>query len=160
MVIEVIEIGSTKNSTASQLFIDGSHKMFVIEDGLREVKIPGDTRISGGVYPLKPRYHGRFYEAYKTRYRHEFAIEICDIPDFSDVLLHIGNSIEDTRGCLLLNSGISISKSDGNYSGVGSVDAYLSFYNIVAPELKAGRPVILKIVRQYPFYKSVLTNEA
>lgn len=146
MRVEIVEIASKSNSTISMLFIDGKHKFFIVEDGYREVKVPGETRIPAGVYSLSRRYHGKFFQKYKHDYNHQFALEILGIDGFEDVLIHIGNTNQDTRGCLLVNMGFKIGP-DGNYVGVESAIAYQAFYKIVFPELQADRPVILVVNR-------------
>lgn len=147
MKIDVIQIAETPNSTASMMFIDGRMICFVIEDGFRAKKVPGETRASGGVYHLEPRRIGRFYEKYWRQYGHSFAIEVAGIPNFTAVLCHIGNTVLDTRGCFLLNMGVKIDASSGNFVGVDSTTAYRRFYDVVSPELKAGRFVVFNVVR-------------
>ncbi len=147
MKVEIIEIASTTNSTVSMLYIDGVHEHFVIEDGYRKSKVPGETRIDEGVYYLVPRYHGKFYELYKRKFKHEFAIEIMGVENFTDVLSHIGNTVGDTRGCTLNNYGFRKDKRTGNYVGIDSTTAYLDFYAKVAPELKVGNHVPFIVIR-------------
>lgn len=150
MRVEIVEIASSKDSTASMMYIDGSHFCFVIEDGYRETKIPGETRIPAGYYHLQPRYYGKFYEKYKHDFGHEFSIEIVGIENYSDVLVHIGNSSADTRGCPLTNQSVGVNFSTGDYFGINSTEAYKRFYNKVAPELKAGRFVSFIVLRSRP----------
>lgn len=147
MKVEIIEIASTTNSTVSMLYIDGRHESFIIEDGYRGAKVPGETRIDGGIYHLKARYHGKFYEEYKRKFNHEFAIEIVGVKNFTDILSHIGNTVKDTRGCTLNNMGFKIDVNTGNYVGIDSTTAYKRFYNSVYLELKAGNLVPFIVIR-------------
>lgn len=146
MKIEVIQIVESPNSTVSYMLIDGKHECFVVEDGYSKTKVKGETRIDGGVYYLGMRTHGRFYEQYKAKFGHEFAIEIKDVPKFSDILVHIGNDIEDTNGCNLANKGFS-QDTKGNFFGIDSTRAYLDFYKKVAPALKRGEKVPYIVIR-------------
>lgn len=129
------------------LYLDGVHLHFIIEDGYREKKVPGETRIDGGLYYLQPRFHGKFYEDYKRRFRHDFAIEIMGVENFTDILCHIGNTRKDTRGCPLNNTGFKRDKGSGDYIGIDSTTAYLEFYKLVSPELKAGNRVPYHVIR-------------
>ncbi len=148
MKVESLEICSTPNSTVSMLYVDGIHLHFVIEDGYRAVKMPGETRIEGGVYYLVARRHGKFYEKYKRQFGHEFAIEIMGSKTFTDLLFHIGNSKTDTRGCNLNNSGFKRDKASGDYVGIDSTIAYMDFYKLLYPELKAGNKVPFMVYRK------------
>lgn len=148
MEITVKEIGTLPNSTASQMFVDGKLICFVIEDGMRETKIPGETRIPGGRYLLAKRTHGGFFQKYRQNHRHDFAIEVLNVPNFKDILIHIGNTALDTRGCLLVNSGIMIGNK-GEYSGIESTTAYLSFYAMIRTAFNRGEDVYLDVQRNF-----------
>ena len=151
MEIFVEEIGTTPNSTASQMFVNGKPFCFVLEDGFREVKVKGITRIPAGRYKIVGRKREKFYEKYKRDFGHEFSIEIENVPDFSDVLIHIGNTIEDTRGCLLVNRLIGFISTTGGaqtYCGVDSTSVYKVLYTLVESAFEAGQEVWLEISRR------------
>ena len=57
---------------------------------------------------------------------HKGMIEIADLPTFSSVYIHIGNTIEQTAGCPLV--GLSYIKKDGDFQVLQSVDAYKQVY--------------------------------
>jgi len=147
MEIFVEEIGTTPNSTASQLFIDGKPFCFVLEDGYREVKVYGETRIPAGRHQIKKRTVGRIFEQYKKKYGHAFVPELIGVAGFSDILIHIGNFVKDTLGCLLLNMWIGIGP-DGNYQGQYSERAYLAFYTLISAAFDRGEEVWIEISRR------------
>lgn len=147
MKIEIVEIASTTDSTASMLFIDDVHCFFVIEDGYRANKVAGKTRIPPGPYYLQARMQGRFAEQYKRKFGHPFAVEIMGIENFSDVLIHIGNTVEDTRGCPLICMGFRIDKKTGNYVGIDSTIAYKDFFSRIKDRLDKGEYIPLIVVR-------------
>ena len=64
---------------------------FTLEDQHQDVKVDDETRIPAGRYEIIKRDHGRFYEAYKARWGHAWALEIADVPGFTDVLINTGN---------------------------------------------------------------------
>ena len=118
---------TNEQGTLGLLFIHGDFLCFTLEDPIRPEKIAGDTCIPSGRYRLIKRTHGRFYRAYKRRWGHEFAIEIEQVPDFTNVLLHSGTTKKDTRGCPLTGNGC-----DGQTMALShSRAAYARLYDIL-----------------------------
>ena len=87
----------------------GTPVCFSLEDQWQPAgrKIPGETRIPAGIYPLRVRAHGGFHTRYAERFgpAHRGMLEICDVPNFTDILIHCGNTNADTAGCLLVGMG-------------------------------------------------------
>ena len=81
---------------------DGSEETigFSLEDRHRESKVPGDTAIPAGTYRLEWRTAGKWAKRFQAK-GYQGSLEICDVPDFSAVLAHYGNTVRDTAGCLL-----------------------------------------------------------
>ncbi len=102
MDIEVHLIAETRQSTLSKMRINGTFFCFVLEDGYREKKVFGETRIPDGCYNVAQRKEGKFYERYKKDYGHEFVPHIENVPGFEYILIHMGNGPKDTHGCLLV----------------------------------------------------------
>ena len=67
-------------------------------------KSPGGTRIPKGVYLLRWRIEGKWANRFR-RLGFPGSLQICDVPDYTDVLMHIGNTQRDTTGCILLGLG-------------------------------------------------------
>lgn len=108
---------------------------FVLEDEPREVKIAGETCIPAGRYELKLRTHGGMFERYRVRYPWNAAgmLELRDVPNFTDVLIHCGNHKDDTRGCLLVGHGAFV------YGRISeSIEAYTELYKRVSKALLSG----------------------
>lgn len=88
-------------STISELLIDGAHECFVLEDKVREVldepveqwKVPHETAIPYGTYKLVINHSQRFNRDLPL---------LLDVPGFSGVRIHSGNTSQDTEGCLLV----------------------------------------------------------
>ncbi|MGJ1316211.1 DUF5675 family protein, partial [Sphingobacterium multivorum] len=82
--------------------------------------------------------------AYKKRFpdMHQGMIEIRTIPNFSLVYIHIGNTHEDTEGCLLV--GTYFHKSNDDWGVYQSADAYKQLYGTIIEQVKIGQ-VTLKI---------------
>ena len=77
---------------------------FSLEDRFRADKVLGDTRIPEGTYPLRWRRAGRFAQRWQKR-GYPGSLQLHDVPGFSTILLHAGNTKADTEGCLLLGMG-------------------------------------------------------
>ena len=114
--------------------------LYAVEDSYHKTKIPGETRIPAGRYNIIPRYHGKFYTKYKERYGHKFALEIENVPNFTDVLCHIGNFSSDTEGCVLINEGGNLAEK--RYRGIGSAVGYQRFYNFLEKDVEEGKCTI------------------
>ena len=89
---------------------------FCVEDRYREgPKVKGDTRIPEGTYPLRWRAEGRWARRFQAM-GYPGSLEICEIPDFAGVLLHIGNDRGDTEGCPLPNLIANLATRNGGQS--------------------------------------------
>lgn len=80
----------TDKSTISELFIGDQFQCYILEDPVREEKISGDTAIPYGKYELVLRYSDHF----------DMLLPLfLNVPNFSWIEFHPGNSPADTRGC-------------------------------------------------------------
>lgn len=127
--------------TLSDIYIDGVRECKGIEDEKREIKVMHETCIPSGTYSISLRTFGGHHEKYSKKFPdfHKGMLWVKDVPEFKDILIHIGNTDEDTSGCLLLNSKVN----DKTGIGTGSTIAYTKFYKKVLPELLAGNPVTI-----------------
>ena len=135
-----------KNSTLSELYIDGMFQCYVLEDRIRDHKIKGQTCIPAGKYCLGINYWGGMNTAYKKRFpdMHQGMIEIKDVPAFSNIYIHIGNTHADTAGCLLVGTYFHRDKNREDYEVYKSQEAYLNLYQVLIDHVKSGK-VILSI---------------
>ena len=147
MKIEVKKIAESPNSTMSLLSIGGEFFCFVIEDGFRQRKVAGETRIPGGAYKIIKRTSGKFFQRYNARFGLSFALQIADVPGFQDILIHTGNTKDDTRGCLLV--AFQAGRRGADFVGCAgtSVPAYLQLYDRIFDAIKTGDEVTIEIVR-------------
>lgn len=95
MKVEVKRIFKGKNYTIGKLFIDGAYFCDTLEDAVRPagVKIAGKTAIPAGTYLVKKTMSPRFKKVLP---------EILNVPNYTGVRIHAGNTAADTEGCLLL----------------------------------------------------------
>lgn len=115
---------------------------FTLEDETREVKVPGETCIPAGRYALKLRTAGALYEKYRLRYpwNEPGMLWLQDVPNFTDVMIHCGNTKVDTAGCVLVGAGAF---SQGRISE--SVAAYERLYKKICPALLNGEQCYLDV---------------
>lgn len=146
MNLYLAEIGSTTNSTGSHLFVDNRPFCFVVEDGWREKKVKHETRIPAGKYQIFPRSEGKFFDKYSKQYGHKFVPWIYNVPGFEFILIHIGNFVSDTSGCLCVNRQIGLG-NDGNYYGADSASVYKLLYSLMDKALERGEEIWIEIQR-------------
>jgi len=128
METRIIRVAQGKESTLSQLYINGIFQCYLLEDKIREVKIPSQTAIPTGVFRLKLNTFGGKNVDYKKAFGklHEGMIEITGVPNYSFVYVHTGNTIKDSAGCPLCGFGFQF--VDGNFQVSQSVAAYKMIY--------------------------------
>lgn len=138
-------IAQTENSSLSVLTLAGEFLCFVLEDGYRPQKVKAETRIPPGLYRIEKRKVGGFYEQYKNRFKHNFSVQIMNVPNFENILIHTGNTIGDTAGCLLVGLGVSF---NGDFAVSQSTAAYLQIYEAVNFAFDNGETVEIEISRE------------
>ena len=80
--------------TIGKLYIDDNYYCDTLEDTVRNgEKIYGKTAIPAGEYKVKKTYSPRFEKKLP---------EILNVPGFTGVRIHAGNTAKDTEGCILL----------------------------------------------------------
>lgn len=128
MESKIIRVAQGKESTLSQLYINGIFQCYLLEDKIREVKIPSQTAIPKGVFRLKLNTYGAKNGKYQKAFGklHQGMIEISGLPNFSFVYIHTGNTIQETAGCPLCGFGFQL--VDGNYQVTQSTAAYQMIY--------------------------------
>ena len=146
MKLTVVRTQFGTDATNGLLFVDGLFECYTLEDQYQAVKVMHETCIPEGTYDIKFRTVGGFHEKYKKRYGndHYGMLHLQDVPNFTYILIHAGNTDEHTSGCLIVGESqqdLDISK-DGfiGHSGV----AYKKLYKKVAKELLLGKTVTIE----------------
>ena len=95
MKIEVNRIFKASNYTIGELSVNNNYVCDTLEDRVRPTgeKVYGETAIPYGTYTVTLSYSNRFKKTMP---------EILNVPNFSGVRIHCGNSSKDTEGCLLV----------------------------------------------------------
>jgi hypothetical protein len=112
--------------TLGILFINLAFSAFIIEDTKHDIKIPGKTRIPAGRYRIRLTYSPKFKKN---------MLEVCDVPNFTGIRIHPGNTAEDTQGCLMPGN-ICRFHDDGASRIEDSLIAYNRIYPIITKALE------------------------
>ena len=101
MKLTVVRTQFGTDATNGMLFIDGIFECYTLEDQYQAVKVMHETCIPEGTYDIKFRTVGGFHEKYKKRYGndHYGMLHLQDVPNFTYILIHAGNTDEHTSGC-------------------------------------------------------------
>ena len=146
MKLTVVRTQFGTDATNGLLFIDGIFECYTLEDQYQAVKVMHETCIPEGTYDIKFRKTGGFHAKYSERYKnaHYGMLHIQDVPNFTYILIHTGNTDEHTSGCLIVGEtqqDLEISK-DG-FVGSSTV-AYKKMYSKVASQLLQGKDVTIE----------------
>ena len=146
MKLTVVRTQFGTDATNGLLFIDGIFECYTLEDQYQAVKVMHETCIPEGTYDINFRKTGGFHAKYSERYKnaHYGMLHIQDVPNFTYILIHTGNTDEHTSGCLIVGEtqqDLEVSK-DG-FIGSSTV-AYKKMYAKVAGQLLQGKPVSIE----------------
>lgn len=120
---------------------------YTLEDEYRTKKVMGETRIPAGTYKITLRKEGGFDSRYSKKFPdiHKGMLWIRGIPNFEYVLIHIGNTDDDTAGCVLV--GDSATQNITARGSIGSsTNAYKRLYPAIAGAIEKGEPVTIEIL--------------
>ena len=149
MKLEVIRFNKGEDSTNGILFDVTNERKFLcytLEDESRKQKVYGETCIPEGKYRINFRAEGGYHAKYSKRFAdiHMGMLEVCDVPNFKYILIHCGNTDEDTAGCLLVGD----TQENNNIKKNGfigrSTAAYTRIYPDIADALSKGEDVTIE----------------
>jgi len=135
MKLKLQRYSDNRESTLGLLYMDTKFQCYTLEDTFREEKIPGETRIDGGLYEITLRTEGGMHDSYKKRFPiHEGMLWLRNVTDFEYVYIHYGNRKKDTSGCILVgNAANNNAIEDGFISN--SIDTYIALYSQIATRI-------------------------
>lgn len=136
---------SDTDTTLSLISVDYKFICFGLEDEYREVKVPSETRIPAGIYPIKLRTIGGFDARYKRKFPdfHRGMLHLQDVPGFDYILIHVGNTDANTAGCILTGMGATAMQDDMSIQS--SVKAYKALYAAVV-DAAAANDLVIEII--------------
>lgn len=101
MTILLLRKHFTDTATLGELFIDGKHFAYTLEDKLRDLgpdgsgKVQNRTAIAAGKYEVVLTYSNRFKK---------YLPLLLEVPFFAGIRIHGGNTHENTEGCILIGA--------------------------------------------------------
>ena len=133
MKITVRRFAHNDEATLSRVYLDDEEFCFGLEDQPQEVKVQDETRIPAGTYDIKLRDEGGMTKRYAERYDfHEGMLHVQDVPGFSWIYIHTGNTDDHTSGCLLVGH----SRNKDTFTIGNSRTAYSDLYQAVVEAAK------------------------
>ena len=138
--------------TVGHLDADGVKVCDTLEDCVRdnnrngtfdngETKIPGHTAIPYGTYRVtlgvqSPRFRNR--EAYRVC--DGYLPRLLDVPHFEGILIHSGNTADDTAGCILVGENRVVGQV------VNSAATFRKLYGMLRGAADRGETITIRIV--------------
>ena len=150
--LEVLRYSSGTDSTLGILSENGPEGReflaYTLEDEFREEKVSAETRIPEGTYDVKLRTVGGFHSRYLDKFGADFhkgMLHVQDVPGFEYILIHTGNTDENTMGCLLIADTSQQNITQDGFIG-SSVSAYKRIYPSLAQWLVDGNKLTITYI--------------
>ena len=146
MKLTVVRTQFGIDATNGILLIDGQFECYTLEDQYQAVKVMHETCIPEGTYDIQLRKEGGFHTRYEQKYgnSHYGMLHIQDVPNFTYILIHAGNTDESTSGCLIVGeTQQDLDRGKDGFIG-HSVTAYKKMYSKVANQLLQRKPVTIE----------------
>lgn len=134
MKLKLTRIRMSPSGTIGSLTVDGQFECWTCEDTVRPpgVKIPGSTAIPFGEYRVTITRSARFGRDLPL---------LEQVPGFSGVRIHPGNTAEDTEGCILVGQ-------DQREDGVGrSRIAFDLLFEKMRAAVRNGEQITLEVTQ-------------
>ena len=147
MELLVERIASDADTTIGLFWINGIFRTFTCEDEFRLEKVTGETRIPAGEYRVALRTNSPMADRYGKRFGtwHDGMIWIIDVPNFEYVYIHVGNTDNDSSGCILVGYGAMARRAEG-MNIQQSRSAYVEIAKDIFAAFKIGEQVNINIV--------------
>lgn len=139
MKLKLIRSTSSEHATLGQLFVDDEPQCFTCEDVVREIegasvkdwKIAGETAIPRGTYEV--------IITYSQRFKKDLPL-LLNVPGFSGIRFHSGNTAEETEGCILVGNLL------GSNAVLESRLAFNELFTLIQDVIEGGEKVHIEIV--------------
>lgn len=138
MKIVLKRIALRDTYTIGKLYIDDKYICDTVEDKVRDInkngvfdgnekKVYGETAIPYGTYEVKWTYSNRFKK---------YMPELLNVPNFSGIRIHSGNTAADSLGCIIVGENKVIGKVLNSRATVNKL------YPIIEKGCKEGKVTI------------------
>ena len=132
MKITVERFSETDIDDIGKVYVDGQFICYSIENPDRDKKIIDITAIPEGTYKVGKRLSPHFNCEVPW---------IMDVPGFQDVLIHWGNTVTSTHGCLVV--GMRIGQLDGQRAVLDSKIAWDKLSKIIFDTLAKNEEITI-----------------
>lgn len=128
MLIEVKRFEFKDTYTIGKMYIDNIYECYTLEDVVRKgAKVNGQTAIPTGTYNLIINHSNRFNRDLPL---------LENVPNFTGVRIHSGNTSANTEGCILVGT---------TWSGKDFIGNSKVAFNKLFEKLKKAKKVTIKI---------------
>jgi hypothetical protein len=138
------------DDTSGLLLINGKYFCFTLEDTFRHKKEAGITRIPAGKYEIKLRKGSPMADRYLKNYGTEGMLHLQDVPGFEYVYIHIGNTDEDSEGCILVGSMLRFDVKNGlnqlNQIVMNSREVYIELHDLIFSKIERNEVIYITII--------------
>ncbi len=133
-MLELNRIAKKPLYTIGRLFVDGKYFCDTLEDRCRdfdkEEKVMNETAIPEGIYEVIVNVSARFKRKLPL---------LLDVPHFSGIRIHRGNTDKDTSGCILVGE----NKQPGRV--INSTGYELRLTELIEKAMLAGDKIMIEI---------------
>lgn len=135
MKLRLVRESFTEESTEGTLYINGEKYCYTLEDMVRTgPKVPGKTAIPYGTYKV-------ILGAFRGDIKRMYPV-LLNVPGFSGVCIHGGNTAEDTLGCIL------VGRNPAGINSIGDCRAALDpLCNKIAAALKRPEEITIEVTK-------------
>ena len=128
MLIEVKRFEFKDTHTIGKMYVDDVYECYTLEDVVRKgAKVNGQTAIPTGTYNLIINHSNRFNRDLPL---------LENVPNFTGVRIHAGNTSAHTEGCILVGT---------TWSGKDFIGNSKVAFNKLFEKLKTAKKVTIKI---------------
>ena len=128
MLIEVKRFEFKDTYTIGKMYVDGVYECYTLEDVVRKgAKVYGQTAIATGTYNVIINHSNRFNRDLPL---------LENVPNFTGVRIHAGNTSAHTEGCILVGT---------TWSGKDFIGNSRVAFNKLFEKLKKAKTATIKI---------------
>lgn len=144
--LSLLRYSDDGSTTLGLLEIDNQFYCYTLEDTFHEEKIPGETRIPKGTYPIRLRKEEtELTLKYRERFPEWFTwhLQLQGVPGFESVYIHNGGDHTHTEGCILVSDSLNVSNQKTYLSN--SRETFRRLYGYLTGQLEKNIPAQITI---------------
>ena len=153
MKLKLERIARRDTYTIGRLYVDGQYLCDTLEDKdrgltqdmseaeIRKAKVYGETAIPKGTYKVTLNvYSHTFGKKASYSFTRGYLPRLADVPGYSGILIHGGNTAKDTLGCILVGD----NKVKGGL--INSLVCFRKLYAILKQAANKGDSITITII--------------